>query len=116
MTPDLARTALLLLGSNAFMTVAWYGHLKFKGAPLLLAIAVSWLIALPEYAIQVPANRFGHASMSAPQLKILQEAVTIAVFLAFNALYLREAVRWNHAAAFLLILAGVAVAVWKPAP
>ena len=114
MTAALLRTTGLLALSNAFMITAWYGHLKFKGAPILLAIGVSWLIALPEYAIQVPANRFGHASLSAPQLKILQEAVTIAVFLAFNLLYLKEAVRWNHAAGFLLVLAGVSLAVWKP--
>lgn len=113
MNAALFRTAGLLTLSNAFMIVAWYGHLKHKEAPLFLAILVSWLIALPEYAIQVPANRFGHASFSAPQLKILQEAVTITVFLAFNFLYLKEVVRWNHAAAFVLILAGVALAVWK---
>ncbi len=115
MTAALFRTAGLLTLSNAFMITAWYGHLKFKGAPILLAILVSWLIALPEYAIQVPANRFGHGSLSAPQLKILQEAISIIVFLAFNFLFLKEVVRWNHAAAFLLILAGVALAVWKPA-
>ena len=105
------RTVLMLAASNVFMTAAWYGHLKFKAAPLLLAIGASWLIALPEYAIQVPANRYGHGSMSAPQLKILQEAVTIGVFLVFNAWFLKEAVRWNHLAGFLLVIAGVAVAM-----
>jgi uncharacterized protein (DUF486 family) len=62
-------TVILLVASNVFMTVAWYGHLKFKDKPLLLVIAVSWLIALPEYCLQVPANRLGHGEFSAPQLK-----------------------------------------------
>lgn len=113
MTADLARTTGLLLLSNVFMTAAWYGHLKFKGAPLLLAVLASWLIALPEYALQVPANRLGHASLSAPQLKILQEAVTLLVFLAFNALWLKESLRWNHVLGFLIVFAGVVVAVWR---
>ena len=109
------RTALMLIVSNLFMTAAWYGHLKFKAAPLLVAIGLSWLIALPEYAIQVPANRYGHGSMSAPQLKILQEVVTIGVFLAFNALWLKEAVRWNQLLGFGLVLGGLALAMWRPA-
>ena len=111
MTRDLLRTIALLTLSSSFMTVAWYGHLKFKGASLLTAVALSWLIALPEYALQVPANRWGHASLSAPQLKILAEAVAIAVFLAFNALYLKEALRWNQLAGFALVLAGLALAL-----
>jgi len=74
------RTVLLLALSNTFMTVAWYGHLKFKHAALLTTVLVSWLIALPEYALQVPANRFGHDQFTAPQLKIIQEAISIAVF------------------------------------
>ena len=111
MTSDLLRTLALLTLSTSFMTVAWYGHLKFKGASLLTAILVSWLIALPEYALQVPANRWGHRSLSAPQLRILAEAVSIGVFLAFNALYLKEALRWNQLAGFGLVLAGVVLAV-----
>jgi len=99
---------LLLLGSNIFMTIAWYGHLKFKTAPLLLVIAVSWLIALPEYILQVPANRLGHSVYSAAQLKTMQEIITLLVFVAFSVLYLGEALRWNHLAGFALIV----VAAW----
>ena len=107
------RTVLLLICSNAFMTIAWYGHLKHKTAPLLIAILVSWLIALPEYALQVPANRWGHMTQfSAPQLKILQEVITIAVFVVFNYLYLKEAIRWTDFAAFLLIISAVVVMMY----
>jgi uncharacterized protein (DUF486 family) len=104
-------TIVLLILSNAFMTVAWYGHLKFKTASLLVVILASWLIALPEYALQVPANRFGHGQFSAPQLKIIQEVISISVFLVFTTLYLREAPRWNDWIAMLLILAAVFVMV-----
>lgn len=103
------RTILLLFGSNLFMNAAWYGHLKHKSFPLLLTILVSWLIAFPEYCLQVPANRLGHGAFSAPQLKILQEAISILVFLGFCAVYLKEPIRANHMLAFVLILAGVAV-------
>ena len=107
------RTILLLICSNAFMTIAWYGHLKHKSAPLLLAILVSWLIALPEYALQVPANRWGHMTQfSAPQLKILQEVITVGVFVVFNYLYLKEAIRWTDFAAFLLIISAVVVMMY----
>lgn len=107
------RTVLLLICSNAFMTIAWYGHLKHKTAPLLVAILVSWLIALPEYALQVPANRWGHMTQfSAPQLKILQEVITIGVFVVFNYLYLKEAIRWSDFAAFLLIISAVVVMMY----
>lgn len=108
------KTVLLLGASNVFMTTAWYGHLKHKAYPLWGVVLVSWLIALPEYALQVPANRLGHGVFSAPQLKILQEAISIGVFLAFCAAYLREPIRWNHYAGFLLVLAGVAVALQGP--
>lgn len=104
------KTVLLLIASNSFMTMAWYGHLKFKAAPLLVVIAVSWLIALPEYALQVPANRLGHdGGFSAPQLKILQEVISISVFVIFSAWYLREVPRWNDWLAFLMILGAVVV-------
>jgi uncharacterized protein (DUF486 family) len=98
---------LLLFLSNLFMTVAWYGHLKFKSKPLLLVILVSWGIAFFEYCLQVPANRWGNAVYSATQLKILQEIITLTVFCAFAALYLGERLRWNHFAAFVCILAAV---------
>lgn len=96
---------LLLLVSNIFMTFAWYGHLKYKTTPLVLVIAVSWLIALPEYIAQVPANRLGHTVYSAVQLKTLQEIITLTVFVAFSILYLGESIRWNHLAGFALIVA-----------
>jgi uncharacterized protein (DUF486 family) len=122
-------TVFLLICSNAFMTIAWYGHLKHKATPLLLAILTSWLIALPEYMLQVPANRYGHAAeqtagtkpaaspsnrwlwgyFSAPQLKILQEIITITVFVAFNFLYLKERIRLTDWAAFALIVLAVVV-------
>jgi uncharacterized protein (DUF486 family) len=102
-------TVVLLTISNVFMTFAWYGHLKYKDSPLWMAIAASWLIALFEYCFQVPANRFGHGQFSAPQLKIIQEVITLIVFAGFSVLYLREVFRWNYAVGFVLILAAVAV-------
>lgn len=106
------KTVILLVLSNAFMTVAWYGHLKYKAAPLILTILASWLIALPEYALQVPANRYGHGQFSAPQLKIIQEAISISVFVAFSVLFLRETPNWRTGAALALIFAGVVLAVY----
>jgi uncharacterized protein len=109
------RTILLLMLSNCFMTVAWYGHLKVRNAALITVIAVSWLIALPEYCLAVPANRLGHidhgGSFSAPQLKVLQEGISIVVFLVFTLLVLRETPRWQDFLAFALIMAGLAVAM-----
>lgn len=99
------------------MTAAWYGHLRHKHWPLWTAILISWLIALPEYMLQVPANRFGHGAFSAPQLKIIQEVISIAVFVVFCVAYLREPIRWNHGVAFLLVLAAAGFAVLdRPAP
>lgn len=103
----------LLIASNVFMTFAWYGHLKFKAAPLLAVIAVSWLIALPEYALQVPANRIGHGHFSAAELKTIQEVITLIVFAVFSIFYLGEAIRWNHAVGFALIALGAGF-VFKP--
>jgi uncharacterized protein (DUF486 family) len=93
------------------MTVAWYGHLRFRGFPLWAVVLVSWLIALPEYAFQVPANRLGYGQFSATQLKVIQEAISIAAFVVFGYFYLHESVTWKTAVAFLLILAAVALAV-----
>ncbi len=104
---------LLLIGSNLFMTFAWYGHLKYKSAPLLAVIAISWLIALPEYLLQVPANRMGHAVYSAAQLKTLQEVITLTIFVAFSVWYLDEPVRWNHLAGFTLIAGGAGLVFMK---
>jgi hypothetical protein len=103
-------TIALLFASNVFMTAAWYGHLKFRGAPLWKAILGSWAIALFEYCLQVPANRWGYGHFSAAQLKIMQEAITIVVFVGFAWLYLGERIRWNEALAFALVLGAVVVA------
>ncbi len=104
------KTVLLLIISNIFMTIAWYGHLKHKSTPLAIAILVSWLIAFVEYCFQVPANRIGHnEGFSAAQLKIIQEAITIVVFCIFSVVYLKEGIRWNYIVAFLLVFAAVIV-------
>jgi uncharacterized protein (DUF486 family) len=97
----------LLLCSNLFMTIAWYGHLRFKAKPLWIVILASWGIAFFEYCLQVPANRWGNAIYSATQLKIIQEIITLVVFYAFATLYLSEKLKWNHFAAFLCIIAAV---------
>lgn len=107
---------LLLCASNLFMTLAWYGHLRHKSAALWLVILVSWGIALPEYALQVPANRIGHGLYTAPQLKIIQEAISVSVFIGFSIWYLRESPRWTDIGAFLLIFAGLALALFGRAP
>lgn len=98
---------ILLTISNIFMTFAWYGHLKFKSTALWTVILASWGIAFFEYCFQVPANRIGHEFFTAPQLKIIQEAITILVFSIFSALYLKEALRWNDIVGFILILLAV---------
>ncbi len=104
----------LLVLSNLFMTLAWYGHLKYKNLPLLTVILASWGIAFFEYCLQVPANRIGHGPFSAPQLKTLQEAITFIVFFAFSIFYLKELPTRFDAIAFILILTGVAVSVFQP--
>lgn len=100
-----AFTIGLLLASNIFMTFAWYGHLKFKAAPLFLVILISWGIAFFEYCLQVPANRIGHGTFSAAQLKTIQEVITLLVFVGFSVWYLHEPLRWNHLVGFGLIVA-----------
>lgn len=108
-------TVLLLVSSNIFMTWAWYGHLKKVGWTIPIAIGVSWLIALPEYMLQVPANRVGHVTFGGPfsasQLKVLQEAITLMVFIGFAMIVLKEKPRVNEVIAFVLIFTGVAVAM-----
>ena len=96
---------VLLLFSNVFMTFAWYGHLKYKGSALWLAILVSWGIAFFEYLLMVPANRMGSAVYSAPQLKGMQEVLTLLVFAGFSYWYLGQPLKWNHWAGFALIAA-----------
>jgi uncharacterized protein len=110
------NTVLLLIASNIFMTVAWYWHLKAPAAyPLIGFIVISWLIALPEYCLAVPANRLGHVSLggafTAPQLKIIQEAISLSVFVVFSILVLKESPRWQEYAGMVLIMAGLALAL-----
>jgi len=97
---------LLLLGSNIFMTVAWYGHLRFKETPLIGVILASWGIALVEYSMAVPANRWGSTVYTTAQLKTMQEVITLVVFAGFSIFYLKEAFTWNHAIGFSLIAGG----------
>ena len=103
---------VLLLASNIFMTIAWYGHLKYKSAPIWIAILVSWGIAFFEYVIQVPANRWGSQTYTPYQLKILQEAITLVVFFGFAFLYFTPRPQWNHMAAFVCLLGAVAFGFW----
>jgi uncharacterized protein (DUF486 family) len=97
---------IMLLGSNVFMTFAWYGHLKHKSAPLLLVIPISWSIALFEYMLAVPANRIGSAVYNPAQLKVIQEAITLLVFVVFAALYLDQPIRISTIIGFCFILIG----------
>src|SRR5687767_9893666 len=97
---------LLLFCSNLFMTIAWYGHLRFKAVPLLGVILASWGIAFIEYCFAVPANRYGNAVYSAAELKTLQEVITLLVFAGFSLVYLKEPIGWNHLVGFALISAG----------
>jgi len=99
---------VLLTCSNVFMTFAWYGHLKFKSKPLFIVILASWGIAFFEYVLQVPANRWGNSVYSATQLKIMQEVITLSVFVVFAFFYLGIKPQWNHLAAFVCIIAAVA--------
>jgi uncharacterized protein len=107
MSPAL-RSILLLTGSNVFMTFAWYGHLRYKSAPLIFAILASWGIAFFEYCLQVPANRIGSAALSTAQLKIVQEVITLVVFAVFSMSFLGEQLRWNYLAAAVCMLGAVA--------
>jgi uncharacterized protein (DUF486 family) len=97
---------VLLVCSNVFMTLAWYGHLNFKAKPLILVVLASWGIAFIEYCFAVPANRYGHAFYSAAQLKTIQEVITLIVFAGFSVVYLKEPLGWNHAIGFALIATG----------
>ena len=103
------RTFLLLLASNIFMTLAWYGQLKFKwleAKPLFVIILISWAIAFFEYCLMVPANRTGYLSgqFTGYQLKILQECITLSVFVVFAWLVLKEKLTWNYAVSFVFLL------------
>ncbi|MBI1924762.1 DMT family protein [Candidatus Poribacteria bacterium] len=101
------KTILLLTISNIFMTIAWYGHLKYKTSPLWKVILISWSIASIEYCFQVPANRMGHYQFTAAQLKTIQEAITLVVFCGFSVLYLQEELKWNYLVGFLMFIGAV---------
>jgi len=101
------KTVVLLTISNVFMTLAWYGHLKYKSKPLVLAILASWAIALLEYIFQVPANRIGSQRFTVTQLKIMQECITLVVFTVVAYLLFGQSIRWNHAVSYLLIVGAV---------
>jgi len=103
----------LLVCSNIFMNAAWYGHLKFKDRPLMLVILASWGIAFLEYCFQVPANRIGYGEFTAFQLKVIQEVITLCVFVVFAWLYLGESVKWNYAVSFLFLIGAVTFAFWE---
>lgn len=105
------KTVILLSISNIFMTFAWYGHLKYRSLPLFGAILLSWFIALFEYIFQVPANRIGYEQYSATQLKIMQEIISISVFVVFALFYFKEIPKWNHIVSFAFILGAVYFAV-----
>ena len=96
----------LLLASNVFMTLAWYGHLNYKSAPLWIVVLISWGIAFIEYCLAVPANRWGHGTYSAAELKTIQEVITLIVFAGFSVVVLKEPLGWNHAVGFALFAAG----------
>jgi uncharacterized protein len=105
-------TILLLLASNTFMTIAWYGHLKFKNAGMITAVLISWAIALLEYSLMVPANKIGSNINGGPfnlfQLKIIQEVVSISVFVIFTLLFFKtETLKWNHIVGFLCLFIAV---------
>ena len=107
-TPSFALTALMLAASNLFMTFAWYGHLKnLQAKPWIIAALVSWGIALFEYLLQVPANRIGFSVMSLGQLKILQEVITLAVFVPFAILYMGEEIKMNYLYAAICLMGAV---------
>ena len=106
--PAIPATILLLAASNVFMTFAWYAHLKnLAGRPWYIAALVSWGIALSEYLLQVPANRIGHTTMTLPQLKILQEVITLTVFVPFVWFYMRQPVKLDYLWAALCMLGAV---------
>jgi uncharacterized protein (DUF486 family) len=104
--PRALTTIGLLLTSNLFMTVAWYGHLKHTDVALWRVILISWGIAFFEYCFQVPANRIGYERFTATQLKTVQEVITLIVFVAFSAIYLKEPVTWNQLVGFALLACG----------
>jgi len=106
-------TLLMLVVSNVFMTLAWYGHLKFDNKPLWLLIVASWGIAFFEYCLVIPANRIGFAQgLTVGQLKVMQEVVTLLVFAVFAALVMGEKLGWKHLGAFVCLVGAVLFMFW----
>jgi len=101
------KTIALLVVSNLFMTVAWYGHLKHRNSPLIFAIISSWLIAFFEYLFQVPANRLGYGRFTLTQLKVMQECITLIVFTLFAFVAFKESIKWNNVVSYLFIVGAV---------
>jgi len=99
-------TILLLVGSNSFMTTAWYWHLRYREVPLWEVVLISWGLAFVEYCLAVPANRYGSYVYNAAQLKTIQEVITLSVFAVFSVVYLHQSVTWNQLIGFALIAAG----------
>src|SRR5215813_8921501 len=114
MTSAFLFPIVLLIGSNVFMTLAWYGHLRFKDTPLIVVILASWGIAFVEYCMAVPANRWGSAVYTTAQLKTIQEIVTLLVFAGFSILYLKEPMTWNYVIGFVLIALGAYIIFHRP--
>jgi len=100
-------TIILLTISNIFMTIAWYGHLKYRNSPLWLAILLSWMIAFIEYCFMVPANRIGYGQFTGAQLKIIQEVITLIIFAIFSVVYLKEPLKWNYLVGFGFMIIAV---------
>ncbi len=108
MNPTIIRSALLLVGSNVFMTFAWYAHLKNLGTrPLIVAILASWGIAFFEYTLQVPANRIGYGTLTLGQLKVMQEVITLSVFVPFAVFYMKQPIKLDFVWAGLCMVAAV---------
>ncbi len=107
--PIILKTVLLLIISNCFMTFAWYGHLRTLGnKPWIIAVLISWGVAFFEYLVQVPANRIGHdGNLSLAQLKIIQEVITLSIFVPFSVIYMKEPLRWNYLWAGLCMVGAV---------
>ena len=105
-------TILLLIASNTFMTIGWYGHLKFKGVGMIAAIAISWCIALLEYSLMIPANKIGSITNNGPfsiwQLKIIQEVISISIFIIFSLLFFKtDTLKWNHIMGFFFLIISI---------
>ncbi len=107
--PVPALTVGLLFCSNLFMTLAWYGHLKYRSSSLILVILTSWGIAFFEYCLQVPANRYGYGHFNATELKTIQEVLSLSIFMFFSVFYLGESFKWNYLVGFALIVVATVV-------